>query len=210
MTRRLVPLVALALLAACSREGEIASTGVYTTRSTCPQAAIPAGLGDITLFNPADSTSASAIDVEAAITNLRATCTSDAASIVSSSSFDVVASRRDVSAARQVVLPYFNVVMQGGDTVVAKRVGQVVLDFPAGAARAQARVTGTVRVAKSAVTLPAEVQRELTRERKPGDADAAVDPLADPAVRAAVTRASFEHLVGFQLTPAQLRYNATR
>ena len=33
---------------------------------------------------------------------------------------------------------------------------------------------------------------------------------ADPAVRAAVQRATFELLVGFQLTEAQLRYNATR
>jgi hypothetical protein len=46
--------------------------------------------------------------------------------------------------------------------------------------------------------------------RKPGDADAAVDPLSEPTVRAAVARATYEHLVGFQLTPDQLRYNATR
>ena len=41
-------------------------------------------------------------------------------------------------------------------------------------------------------------------------ADAAVDPMSDPAVREAVTRATFEHLVGFQLTQDQLRYNVTR
>jgi hypothetical protein len=34
--------------------------------------------------------------------------------------------------------------------------------------------------------------------------------MADPVVRAAVTRASFEFLVGFQLTQDQLAYNATR
>jgi len=43
-----------------------------------------------------------------------------------------------------------------------------------------------------------------------GEADAAVDPLADPEVREAVNRASFELLVGFQLDEAQLAYNATR
>ena len=42
------------------------------------------------------------------------------------------------------------------------------------------------------------------------DADAAVDPMADPAVRAAVERAHFEVLIGFELTADQLRYNATR
>jgi len=50
----------------------------------------------------------------------------------------------------------------------------------------------------------------LTRKRKPGDADAAIDPLSDPKIRDAVARATFEHLIGFQLTPEQLRYNATR
>ena len=42
------------------------------------------------------------------------------------------------------------------------------------------------------------------------DADAAIDPMADPAVRAAVERARFELLIGFELTQDQLRYNATR
>jgi hypothetical protein len=58
--------------------------------------------------------------------------------------------------------------------------------------------------------LPEEVRRELTRVRKPGDADAAVDPMSDPVVRDAVARATFEQLIGFQLTQDQLRYNATR
>ena len=50
----------------------------------------------------------------------------------------------------------------------------------------------------------------LTRPRKAGEAEAAVDPLADPAIRSAVANATFEHLVGFQLTTDQLKYNATR
>ena len=58
--------------------------------------------------------------------------------------------------------------------------------------------------------LPANVRQILTRPRKAGEADAAIDPLADPAVRAAVANATFEHLVGFQLTQDQLKYNATR
>jgi hypothetical protein len=100
--------------------------------------------------------------------------------------------------------------MQGGTNVVAKKVGAVALNFPAGQLRAQTNSQAIVRVSRSAVALPAAVQRELTRVRKPGDADAAVDPLTDPTVRAAVARASYEQLVGFQLTPDQLRYNATR
>ena len=63
---------------------------------------------------------------------------------------------------------------------------------------------------RSAATLPEDIRRQITRERRPGAADAAIDPMSDPAVRAAVERARFEVLVGFELTPDQLRYNATR
>jgi hypothetical protein len=179
------------------------------TRSGCPQVAIPAATGDVTLFDPANSREARAIEVVATITNVRATCTRQCRPR-QHATFDVVATRRDAGQARQVVLPFFAVAMQGGTNVIAKKVGAVALNFPAGSLRAQASSQATVRVSRSAVALPADVQRELTRERKPGDADAAVDPLSDPKVRAAVARATYEQLVGFQLTTDQLRYNATR
>ena len=59
-------------------------------------------------------------------------------------------------------------------------------------------------------TVPQEIRDKLTRRRKAGDEDAALDPLAQPEVRSAVLSATFEALVGFQLTDEQLRYNATR
>jgi hypothetical protein len=198
------------LVAGCARDGQIADGGVYVTRSGCPQVAIPAATGDVTRFDPATSRDARAIDVVATITNIRATCTEDTTNLVSTATFDVVATRRDAGPARQVVLPFFAVAVQGGTNIVAKKVGAVALDFPAGQLRAQTSSQATVRVNRSAVALPAEVERELTRERRPGDADAAVDPLTDPTIRAAVARATYEQLVGFQLTPDQLRYNATR
>jgi hypothetical protein len=37
-----------------------------------------------------------------------------------------------------------------------------------------------------------------------------VDPLTRPEIKGAVQRATFEALVGFQLTDDQLKYNATR
>ena len=67
-----------------------------------------------------------------------------------------------------------------------------------------------VRVSRAAAQLPADIERQLTRPRKAGDASAAVDPMTDPAIRTAVANATFEHLVGFQLTEQQLRYNVTR
>lgn len=211
MRLALFPLtLALLTTAACSRSGELVAGGVYTKRTGCPQVAIPGATGDITLFDPAGNTTAAAIDVVATITNLRSTCTEDTQNLVSTATFDVVATRRDPSQPRQVVVPFYSVAVQGGTEVVAKKVGAVALNFAAGSVRAQSNSQSVVRVARSAAALPEDVRRELTRERKPGDADAAVDPLSDPKIRDAVARATFEHLVGFQLTPEQLRYNATR
>ena len=59
-------------------------------------------------------------------------------------------------------------------------------------------------------TLPEEIRKRLSKKRRAGDADAAVDPLSQPDVKAALARASFELLVGFQLTDQQLAYNVTR
>lgn len=206
----LIALTALALLSACSRKGEIEDGGIYVVRSTCPQVGIPAGTGDLTLFDPAGSSDAAAIDVVATITNLRSTCAEDSTHVVSTATFDVVATRRDSGAARQVTLPFYNVVAQGGVDIVAKKVGYVALNFAAGSQRAQTNAQVTARVSRSAVALPEDVRQELTRRRKTGDADAAIDPLSDPRIRDAVARATFEQLIGFQLTQAQLQYNATR
>jgi hypothetical protein len=64
----------LALLPACSREGNPEQGGIYVRRSACPIPGIPAGTGDVTIFDPANSITADAIDVTATITNLRANC----------------------------------------------------------------------------------------------------------------------------------------
>ena len=210
MNLRLPSLIALTLLAGCSREGLMEGGGVYTTRSACPQVGIVGGTGDITLFNPPNSNVAAAIDVTATMTNVRSTCQETGDQIISTATFDVVAQRRDAGPARQVVLSYFDAAVQGGTTIAAKRVGNVGLNFAAGSQRAQTSGQAIIRVSRAAATLPADVERTLTRPRKSGDPSAAVDPLTDPTVRSAVQRATFEHLLGFQLTDAQLRYNATR
>jgi hypothetical protein len=210
---RLAALAALTLLSACRHAGDVTAEnggGVYAVRSDCPIAGIPAGTGDITLFNPAGSTDASAIDVSAAINGIKAYCQDAGSDVVSTVQFTIVGLRRDLGPARQVVLPYFDVALQGGQTIAAKKVGQAVLNFPAGSMHAQTQVQATIRVNRAVATLPANVRQILTRPRKAGEADAAIDPLADPAVRSAVANATFEHLVGFQLTQDQLRYNATR
>ena len=210
MKLRLASIMVLALLAGCTRKGNIEDGGIYAVRSACPQVAIPAATGDITLFDPAGSTDASAIDIEAAITDLRDNCQDTGADVVSTATFDVVATRRNPAEARQVVIPFFDVVVQSGTAVVAKRIGQVALNFPAGSIRAQTSAQATARVSRAAATLPENVREILTKPRKVGDVDAAIDPMTDPAVRAAVAKATFQHLVGFQLTPEQLKYNATR
>jgi hypothetical protein len=198
-------------LAACSTpNGQLTETGVTATRSACPAVAIPAATGDVTLFNPEGSRDASAIDVVASITNLRSTCDESGDNIVTRVTFDVQAQRRDATGAREVVLPYFIVAVQGGTQVQSKSVSRVGLRFAEGQLRTSTSGQATGQVTRAAVTLPANIREQITRRRKPGDPSAAIDPMADPAVREAVRRASFEMLVGFQLTEAQLAYNATR
>ncbi|MEO8548212.1 MAG: hypothetical protein ABI422_07590, partial [Sphingomicrobium sp.] len=157
-----------------------------------------------------NSRDASAIDVTATITNLFANCNDSGDRIMSNAGFDVVAVRRDAGPARQVVLPFFSVALQGGSRIVSKRIGHVVLNFPAGSQRAQAKGQAVLWVSRSAATLSENARKILTRPRKAGQAEAAIDPLTDPAVRAAVAAATFEHMIGFQMTPDMLKYNATR
>jgi hypothetical protein len=197
-------------LLGCSTDGEITATGITVTRSACPAVAIPAATGDVTLFSPENSRDSSAIDVVAHITNLRATCDETGEYIVSNVHFTIHGQRRDSRGAREVVLPYFATVIQGGTNVVSKSVSRVGLQFADGQLRATTTASATGNVLRAAATLPEDIRRQITRERRPGDADAAIDPMAAPAVRDAVRRASFEVLVGFQLTQEQLAYNATR
>ncbi len=205
--------VAVLAVSGCAKEGALdvsSGVGVSVTRSGCPPVAVPDHTGDITIFNPASSTDASAIDVVANITNVRSTCNSESARIYTEAAFDVYASRTNPAGARTVTIPYFSTVVQGGTAVVAKRVSNVTLQFADGAYRATASAKAGSYVDASAARLPDDVIERLTRKRKPGDPDAALDPLADPAVKAAVARSSFELLIGFQLTQVQLQYNATR
>jgi hypothetical protein len=198
-------------LTACARTGEIDATGgISAVRSACPTVGVAAGTGDITVFDPPASREQSAIDVSAVLTNLRSTCNDAEEQIATTLTFDVLARRARGDGARQVVLPYYIAIVRGGSAVTAKRIGRVAVDFAAGQTRATARGQATSYVSRAAATLPPEIRQQLTRRRKPGDEDAAVDPLTQPEVRQAVLSASFEALVGFQLTDEQLRYNATR
>lgn len=206
----LAALIPLSLAACSTPDNEITEMGVTATRSACPAVAIPAATGDITLFNPENSRDASAIDVVASITNLRSTCDESGDRIVTRVTFDVQAQRRDPRGAREVVLPYFAVAIQGGTQIQSKSVSRVGLRFADGELRASTSASATGEVSRAAATLPEDIRQQITRRRKPGDPAAAIDPMADPAVREAVRRASFEVLVGFQLTQDQLAYNATR
>jgi hypothetical protein len=210
---RLAALLAMTLLSACRHPGDVTADnggGIYAVRSSCPIAGIPAGTGDVTLFNPPNSTDSRAIDVTAAITDLRAVCQDSGDDVVSTVTFTVVALRRDPGPARQVILPYFDIALRGGSQIAAKQVGRASIVFAQGDIHGWTRVQATVRVNRGAATLPANVRDTLTRPRKAGEADAAVDPLSDPSIRTAVANATFEHLIGFQLTTDQLKYNATR
>ena len=220
MTRRAqflaIATIAAAVLAGCRSSGELVideSVGVTAVRSACPAVGIPDYTGDVTLFRPGGRTAAD-IDVVAAMSNLRSQCNDGAADasgkVYTSASFDVFARRTDTRGPRQVTLPYYVTVLRGGSSVVTKRLGQVVIDFADGQERAQAKGQGSAYIDRAEATLPAEIRARITRKRRAGDTDAAVDPLGEPEVKAAINRATFELLVGFQLDETQLSYNATR
>jgi len=206
-------LAAAGLLAGCRSEGDVVieqGVGITALRSACPAVGVPLYLGDITLFSPAEARTADAIDITATMTNVRSTCDDSGEQVYATATFEVQAQRRDTAGARRVELPFFSTVVRGGDSVVAKRVGTVTLDFADGAARTQGTGTGAAYVERAAATLPSEIRERITRTRRAGDEDAAVDPLTQPDIREALARATFELLVGFQLTEDQLRFNASR
>lgn len=202
----------LAALGGCAKRGDISSSGlgIIQIRSACPIVAVAAHTGDVTLFDPPASRASEAIDVTASISNLQSTCNEQGTQIVSNATFMVSGIRREAGEARVVELPYFSSVVQGANQVVAKRIGTVRLNFPAGSLRAQAFATATSAVDKAAATLPPDIEQLISKPRKSGDVDASIDPLAQPRVREAIQRASFELLIGFNLTQDQLRYNITR
>ena len=213
VTRAGLAALGLAALAGCSREGDLVvdqGVGITAVRSACPAVGIPNHTGDITLFRDDNRRTADGIDVTAVMTNVRTQCSEAEGRVYASANFDVLARRTDTRGARQVTLPYFSTVLRGGTAVVSKRVGNVTINFADGQERAQATASAAAYVDRAEATLPEDVRERITRKREAGDPDAALDPLADPEVRAAVARATFELLVGFQLTEQQLAYNATR
>ena len=213
VARILAPAAAVLALFACAGPGDLVineGVGVTAVRTLCPAVGIPDYTGDITTFRSAGSRLASDMDVEATMTNVRTTCDEAGERIYANATFDVYATRTDTRGPRTVELPYYSVVLRGGSSVVTKRVGTVRVSFADGQDRAVGQGQAGAFINRADATLPEEIRDRLTRQRKPGDTDAALDPLAAPEVRAAVQAATFELLVGFQLSEEQLAYNATR
>lgn len=212
-TRLYAAVAIAAALTGCRGTGDLVvdeGVGITAVRSACPAVGVPDYTGDITLFRTPGATTADNIDVVGALTNVRSTCNETGEKVFTAATFDVLARRTDVRGARQVTLPYFVTVLRGGSAVISKRIGSVTINFGDGQERAQVSGSASAYIDKAEASLPADIREQITRKRKAGDADAAVDPLSRPEVKAAVARATFEVLVGFQLSQDQLTYNATR
>ncbi|TRD10749.1 hypothetical protein FGU71_01955 [Erythrobacter insulae] len=211
---RILSAAALAVgLAGCASEGDLVvdqGVGITAVLSSCPAVGIPDYTGDVTVFRTAGDQTLSNMDMTASMTNLRSTCNESGDRVYSEASFDVLARRTDVRGARTVSLPYYVTVLRGGSAVVTKRVGAVTISFADGEERASASAKAGSFIDRAAASLPEDIRKQITRKRRPGDVDAALDPLAAPEVKAAIQRTRFEMLVGFQLTEDQLAYNATR
>jgi hypothetical protein len=188
---------------------DIEDGGVYgCPPPPAPIAGVPAGTGDVTLFNPPTARISRAIEYrhQQRCSRVVPGAGND---VVSTATFTITALRR-IRARPQVVLPYFDVARPGGGKVAAKRGrGRRSLSFAPGARASVDPRQATVRVnaASRRCRRTFAKSHPAAQGRRSG---AAVDPLTDPAVRAAVANSTFEHLVGFQLTMDQLRYNATR
>ncbi len=178
------------------------------TRSACPAVAIPAATGDITLFNPAAAvmrprSTWSPTSPTCARPATRAAPTSSPTSPSTSTRSAATAAARarsscPISRSRCRAAPRSSRRASAGSACAS----------PTASCAPAPRPSATGQVSRAAVTLPEDVRQQITRRRKPGDPSAAIDPMADPAVREAVRKASFEVLVGFQLTQEQLAYNA--
>jgi hypothetical protein len=199
----MAPLALALLLAGCERNPLIVS------RSACPAVAVAAHVGDVTLFRSA-GTDAADIDAVATITNVREECSETADQFVTRVTFDVVTRRTDAAQARQISLPVFAAVVQAGNVINAKEITNVGVNFAAGQARGIGQATITAAVSRRAASVSSEIMARINRNRKPGDIDAATDPMADPEVRAAMRSASFEVLLGFQIDERALAYNVAK
>jgi hypothetical protein len=201
--RLALPALAALALAGCD------NNPLVVNRSSCPAVAVAAYAGDISLFRPGPPDVAN-LDLVASITNVRDTCVETAEFFQSRITYDVVARRTDITAARSVTLPLFVAMVQAGNLVNAKQIAQVQVKFAAGQERALASGTADVSVSRRAAAVSAEILGKINRNRKPGEIDAATDPMADPEVRAALRAASFEVLLGFQLDDQSLAYNVAK
>ncbi len=214
-SRQMLCAAAVAIaLSGCAGQGDIVvdqGVGITAVRGVCPAVGVPDYTGDMTVFrDSAASRTVDNIDVTATMTNVRSTCNDSGERVYTEATFDVLARRTDTRGARRVELPFFSTVLRGGSAVQSKRVGTVVIDFADGQERARGSGRAGAFVDRAEATLSADIRERITRRRRAGDADAALDPLADPEVREALNRASFEVLIGFQLTEQQLTYNVTR
>ena len=206
---RVAPVRELVLATVLLAVGGCQHNPLLVTRSLCPAVAVPNFTGDTTLFR-GDGTAASDIDLVATMTNVRGACVEGGDRIGTNVSFDVLARRVATAGARTISLPFFATVVQGGNLLVSKQVGAVTLSFADGAARTQATVHAHADVNRAATKMSEAINKKVNRVRKAGDLDAATDPFADPEVKAAVRAATFEVLVGFQLSDDALAYNASK
>ena len=159
-------------------------TAAASTPSAAParSRAFPTGTGDITLFNPAGQHGFARDRCDCGDHPAARDLPGSGNDVVSTVTFTVVALRRDAGPARQVILPYFDVALRGGSDVAAKQVGarRARISRPGASMRRRAPRRRFASIAAPRPFPPMSAQI-LTRPRKSGEADAAIDPLADPA-----------------------------
>src|SRR5690349_17215417 len=110
--------VAATALSGCGKPGDIVvqeGVGITALRSVCPAVGVPDFTGNVTLFKSDLDRTADALDVTAALTNVRSQCNDAGADVFTTATFDVLAQRRDTRGARTVTLPFYSTVLRGGN-----------------------------------------------------------------------------------------------
>src|SRR5690349_20449725 len=98
----LTALPLLALVASCAKQGELvvdSGIGVTALRSSCPTVGVLDNSGDVTTFSDPGRTDSGAIDVVAALTDVRSQCNDSGDKVYTITDFDVLGRRSDVRGA---------------------------------------------------------------------------------------------------------------
>jgi hypothetical protein len=179
---------ALLALAGC------ASNPLIVRRTSCPAVAVVKNASTMTRFSTQGRYDAQDVQLTAMISNIQPSCVERRDGAVTAVRFEILAARRAAAGVQEVQLPYFIMLVKDGQTILAKQIYGTSVRFEENGSNAA--VLQTVSVISPLVPLPERPKRSKEEE---------YDEFAPPP-----KPATYEVLIGFQLTDAEAAYNVGR